>query len=231
METLVTCIVSIVLQSIMADIETGIRIKEKAHVLFMQYGLRSVSMDDIAGNLGMSKKTIYQYYADKDELIEAVINDELKRSQHICEQDQQHSNNAIHEIFLALEMVIDMMKSMNPSLIYDMQKYHPKAFQKFQQHKNEYLYNVIRVNLERGILEGLYRDDINLNILSRYRVESIMLPFNPDFQTQLKYSLVKLEEELIIHFLFGLASPKGYKLIIKYQQERLKLRNDEKKQN
>jgi len=231
METLVTQIVSIVLHPTMADIETGIRIKEKAHVLFMQYGLRSVSMDDIAGNLGMSKKTIYQYYADKDELIEAVISDELLRSQQICEQDQQCSDNAIHEIFLALEMVVDMMKSMNPSLIYDMQKYHPKAFQKFQQHKNDYLYNVIRINMERGIREGLYREDINLDILSRFRVESIMLPFNPDFHTRVKYSLAKLEEELIIHFLYGLASPKGYKLIIKYQQERLKLSNDEKKQH
>jgi len=215
----------------MADIETGIRIKEKAHVLFMQYGLRSVSMDDIAGNLGMSKKTIYQYYADKDELIEAVINEELQRSQHICEQDQLCSDNAIHEIFLALEMVVDMMRTMNPSLIFDMQKYHPKAFQKFQQHKNDYLYGVIRMNMERGIREGLYREDINLDILSRYRVESIMLPFNPGFHTRVKYSLPQLQEELIIHFLFGLASQKGYKLIIKYQQERLKLTNDEKKQN
>jgi TetR/AcrR family transcriptional regulator, cholesterol catabolism regulator len=231
METLVTHKVSIVLQSIMADIETGIRIKEKAHVLFMQYGLRSVSMDDIAGNLGMSKKTIYQYYADKDELIEAVISEELLRSQHICEKDQQCSDNAIHEIFLALKMVVDMMSTMNPSLIYDMQKYHPKAYQKFHQHKNDYLYSVIRVNMERGIREGLYREDINLDILSRYRVESILLPFNPDFHTRVKYTLAKLQEELIIHFLFGLASPKGYKLIIKYQQERLKLSNDEKKQN
>ena len=228
---MVTQIVSIVLQSIMADIETGIRIKEKAHGLFMQYGLRSVSMDDIASNLGMSKKTIYQYYADKDELIEAVISDELQRSQHICERDQQCSDNAIHEIFLALEMVVDMMSSMNPSLIFDMQKYHPKAFLRFQQHKNDFLYSVTRINMERGIREGLYREDINLDILSRYRVESIMLPFNPDFHTKVKYGLARLHEELIIHFLFGIASPKGYKLIIKYQQERLKLSNDENKQH
>lgn len=213
----------------MADLETGIRIKEKAHVLFMQYGLRSVSMDDIASKLGMSKKTIYQYYADKDELIVAVITEELQRSQHCCEQDQQRSVNAIQEIFLAMEMVIAMMGSMNPSLVYDMQKYHPRAFEKFQQHKNDFLYGVIRTNMERGIREGLYREDINLDILSRYRVESIMLPFNPDFYTKVKYSLAKMEEEMIIHFLFGLASPKGYKLILKYQQERLKLTNDETK--
>ena len=204
----------------MADIDTGLRIKETARGLFMQYGLRSVSMDDIAAKLGMSKKTIYQYYADKDELIEAVIGEELTHNQTICERDRKSSANAVHEIFLAMEMVVELFSAMNPSLIYDMQKYHPKAFLKFQRHKDDYLYNIIRENMERGIEEGLYRQDINLDIMARYRVESMMLPFNPDFHTRLKYNLARIGEEFIIHFLFGLASPKGYKLIQKYQQER-----------
>jgi AcrR family transcriptional regulator len=228
METLVTIKVSLVLHLNMADIETGIRIKQKAHGLFMQYGLRSVSMDDIATSLGMSKKTIYQYYADKDELVEAVIDEEVQQSQGLCERDQQASDNAVHEIFLAMDMIMEMLGTMNPSLVFDMQKYHPKAFQKFQQHKNEYLYNVIHMNLERGIREGLYREDIHLDILARFRVESIMMPFSPDFHSKLKYSLATLEEELILHFLYGLASTKGYKLILKYQQERLKISNDDK---
>lgn len=230
METLVTIKVSLVLHSIMAETETGIRIKEKAHGLFMQYGLRSVSMDDIAGSLGVSKKTIYQYYADKDELIAAVINQELLHNKTCCEQDRKTATNAVHEIFLAMDMVVELFSTMNPSLIYDMQKYHPKAFLKFQQHKNDYLFNIIRANMERGIREGLYRQDINLDILARYRVETMMLPFNPDFHAKLKYNLARIEEEFIIHFLFGLAAPKGYKLIIKYQQERIKLSNNEKKQ-
>ena len=213
----------------MTEFDTGLRIKEKARDLFMQYGLRSVSMDDIAGNLGMSKKTIYQYYADKDELIVAVITKELEQNQANCERDRESSDNAVHEIFLAMDMVVELLNNMNPSLLFDMQKYHPNAFLKFQQHKNDYLFKVIRDNLKRGIQEGLYREDINLDIMSRYRVETVMLPFNPDFHTRLKYSLVRLEEELSIHFLFGLASPKGYKLILKYQQDRIKSNNDENK--
>lgn len=230
METLVTIKVSIVLHSIMTDFDTGVRIKEKAHDLFMQYGLRSVSMDDIAGNLGMSKKTIYQYYADKDELIVAVINEELQHNQAMCDRDRKSSDNAVHEIFLAMDMVVELFSTMNPSLIFDMQKFHPNAFLKFQQHKNDFLYNTIRDNMDRGIKEGLYREDLNLDIMARYRVESMMLPFHPDFHTKLKYNLALIEEELITHFLFGLASPKGYKLIVKYQQERIKISNDGKKQ-
>ena len=130
METLVTPKVSLVLWPIMTDMDTGTRIQQKAHGLFMQYGLRSVSMDDIAGHLGISKKTIYQYYADKDDLIAAVVNEELQRNELGCEADRKASDNAIHEVFLAMDMVVEMFRTMNPSLLYDMQKYHPAAFRK-----------------------------------------------------------------------------------------------------
>ncbi len=228
METLVTIKVSVVLHSIMTDFDTGIRIRQKARDLYMQFGLRSVSMDDIANSMGMSKKTIYQYYADKDELVGAVIHEELQQNQATCESDKKAAHNAVHEIFLAMDMVVELFSAMNPSLIYDMQKYHPNAFIKFQQHKNDYLYNSIMDNIQRGTDEGLYREHLHADILSRYRLESMMLPFNPDFQSKLKYNLAKIEEEFMIHFLFGLASPKGYKLIQKYQQERKNLINDGK---
>ena len=205
----------------MTESPTAERILEKANSLFMQYGLRSVSMDDIAGGLGMSKKTIYQYYADKDELVVAVISDELARNQNLCELDRTSSSNAVHEIFLALDRIVSLFGTMNPSIIYDMHKYHPKAFDKFQQYKDGYIFSMIRENMERGIQEGVYREDINLDILARYRLESIMLPFNPEFQNKLKQNLAQIEQEFIIHFLFGLASPKGYGMINQYLQERI----------
>jgi TetR/AcrR family transcriptional regulator, cholesterol catabolism regulator len=213
----------------MADTETGLRIKKKAHDLFMQYGLRSVSMDDIANSLGISKKTIYQYYADKDELVDAVVDAEFTKNEGICEFDRQNSKNAIHEIFMAMDMVVEMFSSMNPSLIFDMQKYYPKAFQKFHKHKNDYLYNVIRDNIIRGVSEELYRQEMNVDIISRFRVESITIPFNPEFHNKMKYNMAQIEEEFIIHFLFGMASPKGYKMILKYQQERNNKSNNPKR--
>ncbi len=213
----------------MTDIDTGTRIREKAHSLFMQYGFRSVSMDDIANNMGISKKTIYQYYADKDELVEAVIENEFKKNQGICEYDKSNSKNAIHEIFMAMDMVMEMFSSMNPSLIFDMQKYHPKAFVKFHAYKNEYLYNLTLDNIVRGIKEGLYREELNVAILSRFRVETMMMSFNLDFNSKLKNSMAEMEEEIITHFLFGLVNIKGYKMVLKYQQERLNKSKDAKK--
>jgi AcrR family transcriptional regulator len=222
METLVTLKVSLVLQPIMTDTDTKSRIQKAAHDLVMQYGIRSVSMDDIATNLGISKKTIYQYFKDKDELVEAVVDEVIYTNQSACNADISRSENAVHEIFLVMEMMAEMLKTMNPFILHDMQKYHPAAFSKFKKHKNEFLYNICTQNLLRGIQEELYRPEIEVDILCRYRVETLFIPFNPEFQQSLKHSLAKIEEEILMHFLFGLVSQKGYKLIIKYMEQKNK---------
>ncbi len=206
---------------IMTDQNPALRIQQKSHDLFMQYGIRSVSMSDIATQLGISKKTIYQFYADKDQLVDAVVEAEFKQNEMRCQQDRELSDNAVHEIFLAIDMMVKMFSRMNPSFIFDMQKYHPQAFQKFNQYKNNYLFNIIRDNIVRGVGEALYRPDINVDIISRFRVESMMMSFNQDFHSSLKHNMAEIEEELIIHYLFGLVSEKGYKLINKYQQDRI----------
>lgn len=210
-------------------IDTGERIKQKAGDLFMQYGLRSVSMDDIANGLGISKKTIYQFFADKDELVDAFITEKINHNQACCELDKDAAENAVHEIFLAIDMMMEIMSSMNPALLFEMQKYHPAAFEKFYKHKNDYLYTVIRNNIIRGIKEELFRPDINVDVIARFRVESMMLPFQPDFHTKTKFVLFEIEEELLMHYLFGLVSEKGYQLTLHYQQERKKLHSDETK--
>ena len=230
METLVTLKVSVVLCPIMTDIDTAVRIKQKAHELVMQYGIRSVSMDDIAGALGISKKTIYQYFADKDELVEAVIKDSIEDSQNCCLHDKAIAKDAIHEVFLAMEMMQEMFEEMNPSIIYDMEKFHPKAYAIFHQHKYNFLYQVLKDNLTRGIQEEIYRADINIEVLIKARLETMMLAFNQQIFPKNKFSLVEVEIHLTEHFLFGLASLKGHKLILKYQQDRTKKNsNDTKK--
>ncbi|MFC4262721.1 TetR/AcrR family transcriptional regulator [Ferruginibacter yonginensis] len=196
------------------------RIKQKAHDLFMQFGLRSVSMDDIATALGVSKKTIYQYYADKDALANEVIADLLNGNMCRCEADVKASKNAIHELFLAMEFMTEMFSKMNPSLLFDLQKYHPEAFSNFLKFKNDYIYNMVMANIKRGIAEGLYRDDFNAEVITRFRVSSMMISFNPEFHNSVKLDVSTIEEELLLYFLYGMVSPKGYKLINKYKEER-----------
>ena len=104
------------------------RIMVKAEELFMQFGIRSVSMDDIANNLGMSKKTLYQYYADKDELVDAVIGDHINGIETECLNWRTHAKDAIHEIFLTMEHILEELSNMNPMLLHDLEKFHTDHF-------------------------------------------------------------------------------------------------------
>jgi AcrR family transcriptional regulator len=217
------------LLSIMTDIATSERIQIKARELFMQYGFRSVSMDDIANNLGISKKTIYQFYADKDELVEGVVDNQIRINQDCCVKDKLEAKDAVHEIFLAMEMMQEMFANMNPSVLFDMEKFHPRAFGRFQQHKYNFLYKTFTENIERGKREELFREDIDTDIMVKTRLEMIMLPFNPHVFPKNKFTLAELQIQLTEFYLFGIATQKGHKLIQKYQQERIKLTGDAKK--
>jgi AcrR family transcriptional regulator len=198
------------------------RIVSKAHELFMRYGIRSVSMDEVANHLGMSKKTIYQFYADKDALVEDVINIEITEKQGECKQHRQKSENAIHEIFMATDMLLELLTHMNPALIFDLEKYHPKGFKKYNDHKNSFLYTLIKENIEWGKKEGLYREEVLADVMARFRLASVFLVFNPEVFPNSKHSVPAIVSEITDNFLYGLASAKGQKLIQKYKLQRQK---------
>jgi len=220
METLTTKKVSIVLPPpIKSNMETKERILVKAGEMFMRYGIRSVSMDDIAAQLGMSKKTIYQFFGDKDDLVDAVMEVEIGRMQEDCSMCSFSARDAVDEIFLTMEQIQDQMQNMNQMVVYDLEKFHHKTYLKFREHKDNYLYKIIADNLVRGMNEGLYRPELNINIIARFRLESMMMAFNIDLFPTKKFSLVEVTSELIEHYVFGLATNKGHKLIEKYKLE------------
>lgn len=215
METLVTFKVSIVLCSIM---EMQDRIASKAHELFFRYGIRSISMDEIASQLGISKKTIYQFYADKDALVQLVVENMLSDNEGECFNTRNLSENPVHEVFIALDMLQDMLKVTNPNIVYDLQKYHPAAYRKLADHHNKFLFELIVQNLEEGKQQQLYRQDLDSEIIARFRLTTVFMIFDPDFTTNLgKSSLTAVIEEITIHFLYGIATIKGQKLIQKYK--------------
>jgi TetR/AcrR family transcriptional regulator, cholesterol catabolism regulator len=200
--------------------ETAQRIISKTHELFMRYGIRSVSMDDIAYHLGMSKKTIYQYFADKDALVDGVLEIEIQRNHRQCELHKQNKENAIHEIFMAIDDMQDMLKQLNTSIVHDIQKYHPKSFQKLNEHKQEFFYKIIKDNLECGIQEGLYRPEIQVDILAKFHIESIFVVMNGEVFPTSKYSIPKVSQEVLENFLYGIASLEGIQKIQQYKIQR-----------
>lgn len=198
------------------------RIQQKAHELYNRYGIRSVSMDDIAAGLGMSKKTLYQYFADKEELVDACFSGVMDQHRCRCLEEKELSENAIHQEFLAYDGMTEMFAEMNPAVLHDLQKYHPGSFKKFSDFKYKFLYTVISDNLKWGVREGLYRPEIDIDILTRARIEAVMLAFNNEVFPANRTGLIHIEQQLFEHFLYGIATAKGQKLIQKYINQRTK---------
>jgi AcrR family transcriptional regulator len=202
--------------------ESKDRILEKATALFMQYGIRSITMDEIAAQLGISKKTIYQFFTDKDAMVEAVVNEEMKRNEDDCRTFSDSAEDAVHENFLAMDSIQEMMKAMNPQIMYDLEKHHPAAFKRLKQFKYQYLYTLIKANLERGLMEDVYRKNMNLDLVIRHRIESSFMPFNQEAFPSGRYPMNQTCRELVILYLHSISNEKGKKLIDKYLNERQK---------
>src|SRR5690349_6821830 len=129
--------------------ETGEKILVKAYELFKRYGVRSVTMDEIATQCGVSKKTVYQFFEDKDSLVESIMASVIDKSQKECTMQQQVADNAVHEIFLSMQMVQSMLEGVNPALMYDLRKYHSNAYSRLEEHKHQFMYSFIKKNMER----------------------------------------------------------------------------------
>jgi AcrR family transcriptional regulator len=194
----------------------------EADKLFCQYGFKSVTMDDIAKHLGMSKKTIYQHFSDKDELVNILIKDKLTNQDCTMDACSANAENAVEEIFFAINNIHELLTNMNPKLFYDLQKYHPKAWLVFKDFKEQNLGKTILDNLERGIKEGLYRQEIKTDILTQMRLEQIDLLFSQNHINYIKnnkYNIAQVMVELTEHFLYGICNQNGLIQIEKYKQK------------
>lgn len=205
------------------------RILSETKELFTRFGIRSVTMDDIANHLGISKKTIYQHYADKDTLVLEVVKGETCRMEQICNQNCAIATNAIDEFFRIMAFTDEMFRNMNPTILFDMEKSYPVAYRVFQDHKDHFFYPAIKHNLERGIEEGLYRPDIKTDIMAAFRVSSSLLVFTPHLFNTREHTIAEISHEIMEHYLFGIVTEKGYKMTVKYKQEQNKINRYESK--
>lgn len=140
---------------------------EKVSELYMRYGIRSVTMDDVARHLGISKKTLYGYVKDKKELVELSV--EYHLNGHIKAEKEliQQKLSALDELLEGYRFAGEILKKTNPSYQYDLQKYYPHLCENFNRFKRENLFNIIRKNLLKGIEEGVYRKEINVDIIAK----------------------------------------------------------------
>lgn len=198
--------------------KTEDRIITAAGELFFRHGIKSITMDDIASHLGMSKKTIYQFYADKDAIVVALTNQELTTQNLEMDEVRKTAINAIDEIFKTMSCLSRTFVKINANVFYDMQKFHPESWKRFHEFKEEKMLGFVEENLKSGIKDELYRSDVNVKIMAKFRMEEVAMAFNPTIFPPDKYNIKEVQMILLDHFVHGIATLKGHKLINKYKQ-------------
>ncbi len=192
------------------------RILSKADTICRKIGFRAMTLDFIATDLGISKKTIYQYFKDKDELVDSIMNLEIENTKNDCLVCQDASENAVDEFFLMLEAMAQDMKDTNPIILHDLQKFHFSTFTKLMNLKKEFFYDLISTNLKRGIEEGLFLTELDIDVLTKLRMESMFLFLQQEVFPTDQYDFLKVNEIITKHFLYGILTDKGRQILSKY---------------
>jgi TetR/AcrR family transcriptional regulator, cholesterol catabolism regulator len=194
------------------------RILQGAEELFFKYGIKSITMDDIAKHLAISKKTIYHYFDDKNAVVETLMKEKLKEDECEFEEIQKESENVVVEVFNLMKQMSAMFSKINPNIFYDLQKYHPKAWKMFLEFKEDCMSKMVEKAIAKGIKDKLVREDVNPKIMAKLRIEEVVMGMNPDIFPPDKFKIVDVQLALIEHFLHGICTIKGHKLINKYKE-------------
>lgn len=195
------------------------KILKGAGELFQRYGVRSVSMDDLARSLAISKKTIYQYYSDKDEIVALAMKQHIEQAKQEYDEVFDNAKDPVQELHQMSSCMRKNFKDLNPGLLYDIQKFHPKAWKHFSEFKLNYVRNQIESNLRRGIELGFYRKNINVNVMSMLRMGEVEMAFDPTIFPPGVYDFREIQMQLLDHFIHGIVTRKGLELFDKYTKE------------
>ncbi len=199
-----------------------IEIAEKVCKLFREFGIKSVTMDDIARHLSISKKTLYEYFADKKDLVKGVMESNARSKTIDFSIPQKKKINAIEELFYYYNVQVEMIRDHKPSFIYDLKKYYPELFDHFHQAKRKRILESVETNLKKGKKEGLYREDVDESVIARInlmRIEGIMNSGTFSFEEMVSPDFFS---KIFKYHVYGIVSDKGREI---FELELIKLNN------
>jgi TetR/AcrR family transcriptional regulator, cholesterol catabolism regulator len=197
----------------------AIDILERVRDLFFKYGVRSISMEDICRDTGISKKKLYLYFESKSQLVEKLLELERQNFEIIFARHNFEGVNAI-DILLTVSLEIgDRFKDVSPSLTFDLKKYYPDIYKTHVEDRMEFIFGKIQINLQKGISQGMYRDDLSIELVARLYIRRLLDLHNPEFFPADKFSFHTLFDVMFDNFIRGIANEEGIRY---YEQQKRK---------
>lgn len=194
------------------------KIIEKSKELFLTLGFKSVTMDEIASALGVSKKTIYAHFNNKTHLIEEVSNNIFIAITEGISVIQTQEDNPIREMYEVKRFVMEYLKDEKSSPQYQLQKYYPKIFQELKEKQFHFMQTCIQENLRKGIAQKLFRDTIDIDFIARIYFHGMMATKDRDLFSLQQFSMNNLMNYYLEYHLRGISTEKGIQEIEKQLQ-------------
>lgn len=184
--------------------------------IFLKYGIRSVSMDDICRELGLSKKTLYQYVANKKELIKMILDLTIHERIEKIWQHEDQEMNAIDSLLETSKAINKEFTDQNTSAIFDLEKYYPDLYREFLKKRTEIIFKVIKNNIKLGIQQGLYRDNLDVDLVALLYVKKLEDITDSESMLGKKISFNKIFDVMFENHIRGISNKKG----VKYFEEK-----------
>ncbi len=194
-------------------------ILSKAREMFFSYGLKSISMDDLAKHAAISKKTIYQFFSDKESMVARIVEQLMDQHHELFCACQKKAANAIEEVVLQSRAPFETWAAVHNGFFFELQKYYPLQWSKLEAHRSKIMVPGIRKNLEQGMLTGLYRDEMDLDVIIAIRLQQLTTALSPASFLEKKISVEQLVNELTVFYLHGITSTKGRKILDQYLKQ------------
>jgi len=194
------------------------RIIEEAARMFRTYGIRTVTMDMLANQMSISKRTIYEVFSDKEELLEGVIEWMAEKQQETMTAVLSESDNVVEAIFRMLDLMQEHFNRMSPAFLLDMKRFHNKVMEMQEGREGIPYMNSNAEILNRGIEEGVFRNDINVELTNKCMFEVARISSDQQVFPPESFRSGEVIRNFYVNFLRGLCTPKGLKLINQYEQ-------------
>lgn len=189
------------------------RVQLTAERLFSRFGVKSVTMDDVAKEISISKKTLYKCFRDKESLVMCTIESHMQETEQAISHIVATEENPIYQLYKITQYIIGNQRRFSPSMMYDLKKYHPNSFQIFEKHRSGHVVNHITQNIKLGRLTGHYRKDFDAQIIAH---SFSMLSFSIFESVELNSLEIPQNDlviEIIRYHLRGIATAEGLKIV------------------
>ncbi|MFN8276457.1 MAG: TetR/AcrR family transcriptional regulator [Chitinophagales bacterium] len=188
-------------------------ILQRAKELFMRFGIKNMTMDDIARELGMSKKTIYLYVYNKSDLVVKALRHHIQAETQVLQQAVSNNANAIEELLTLIHFINTHFREFDSRVYHELQKYYADAFTEYSEYRDKTILNYFMENIRKGINQGVYRADLEAEVISRFYVYGSDVLLNQQLFPSKKFPFIEVYRQVVEYHLRGIVSKKGLEVL------------------